>query len=190
MKEIFFKDWSSIGNVALATVLAFITLFLFVRISGKRTLAKLNAFDFVVTVALGSTLSYMMLNLVPLLEGAVVLMLIIFMQYLFAWIARSSTKVERLVNAVPQLLFYEGSFIEDAMKREALTEEEVYATVRHAGIDHVEHVKAVVMELNGQISVIRKTSGSGKSSLDEFDEIIPDSFKTVVLEHAHEKDAM
>jgi len=173
MEEIFFKDWLSIGHVAVATVVAFITLFLFLRISGKRTLAQLNAFDFVVTVALGSTLSYMMLNLVPLLEGVVVLMLIIFMQYLFAWTARSSTNMEHLVNAVPQLLFYEGRFVEDAMKREALTEEEVYATVRHAGIDQIEHVKAVVMELNGQISVIKKTTGSGKSSLDEFEGIIP-----------------
>jgi len=32
------------------------------RVSGKRTLAKLNAFDFVVTVALGSTLATILLN--------------------------------------------------------------------------------------------------------------------------------
>jgi hypothetical protein len=77
MEDIFFKDWKSIGHVVLATVIAFITLFFFLRISGKRTLAKLNAFDFVVTVALGSTLSYMMLAMVPLTEGAIVLFLII-----------------------------------------------------------------------------------------------------------------
>ena len=187
MEEIFFKDWSSVGHVAIATVIAFITLFLFVRISGKRTLAKLNAFDFVVTVALGSTLSYMMLSLVPMLEGAVVLMLIIFLQYLFAWAARSSTKAEQLLNAVPRLLFYEGRFIGDAMEREALTEEEIYAAVRHAGIEHLEHVKAVVMELNGQISVIRKTDGSGKSTLDEFSEISPARFNTPAAERGNGK---
>ena len=187
MEEIFFKDWSNVGHVAIATVIAFITLFLFVRISGKRTLAKLNAFDFVVTVALGSTLSYMMLSLVPMLEGAVVLMLIIFLQYLFAWAARSSTKAEQLLNAVPRLLFYEGRFIGDAMEREALTEEEIYAAVRHAGIEHLEHVKAVVMELNGQISVIRKTDGSGKSTLDEFSEISPARFNTPAAERGNGK---
>ena len=154
-------------HVGIATVVAFITLFLFVRISGKRTLAQLNAFDFVVTVALGSTLSYMMLSMVPLAEGAEVLLLIIAMQYLFAWTARSSPQLEKLINAVPSLLFYNGEFIASAMAREAITDEEVYAMIRSSGIDQIDDVKAVVMELNGQITVVKKSDGNGHSSLDE-----------------------
>ena len=50
---------------------AYITLIVFLRISGKRTLAKLNAFDLVVTVALGSTLSANLLDQsIALAEGA------------------------------------------------------------------------------------------------------------------------
>lgn|GEM_PF-418461 len=185
MKEIFFKDWTSIGHVAIATVVAIITLFLFVRISGKRTLAKLNAFDFVVTVALGSTLSYMMLNLVPLLEGAVVLMLIIFMQYLFAWTARSSTNIEHLVNAVPQLLFYDGRFVENAMKREALTEEELYAAIRHAGIDQIEQVKAIVIELNAKFQSSGRPRETEKARLMNLREPSLNSHRTSVKSPNH-----
>jgi len=90
---LFFDNWADLANVCLTTVSAFVTLFLFVRISGKRTLAKLNAFDFVVTIALGSVLAYMMLGLVPFVEGAIVLALIILLQYIFAWMARSSKKM-------------------------------------------------------------------------------------------------
>ncbi|RUT69523.1 DUF421 domain-containing protein [Flavobacterium cupreum] len=167
MEELFFKDWKSIGHVVLATVIAFITLFFFVRISGKRTLAKLNAFDFVVTVALGSTLSYMMLAIVPLIEGAIVLFLIIILQYIFAKTARSSRKMEKLINAMPSLIFYDGNFIEKAMAKEAITKGEVFSTIRNSGIDQIEDVKAVVMELNGQITVVRKSEGNGISSLDD-----------------------
>ncbi|KAF2329055.1 DUF421 domain-containing protein [Flavobacterium daemonense] len=172
MGKIFFKDWISIEHVALATIIAFITLFFFVRISGKRTLSKLNAFDFVVTVALGSTLSYMMLAIVPLLEGAIVLFLIIIMQYVFAWTARSSKKMERLVNAVPSLIFYDGKFIEKTMAREAITKAEIFSTIRNSGIDQIEEVKAVVMELNGQISIVRKSTGNGNSSLDDIPSLV------------------
>lgn len=99
MDELFFKDWKSLGHVALCTVISFIALFLFIRVSGKRTLAKLNAFDFVVSVALGSTLAYMMLAMVPVAEGGLVLALIIIMQYAFAWAAKSSKKMEVLINS-------------------------------------------------------------------------------------------
>lgn len=167
MEDIFFKDWKSIGHVVLATVIAFITLFFFLRISGKRTLAKLNAFDFVVTVALGSTLSYMMLAMVPLLEGSIVLFLIITLQYIFAWTARSSKKMEKLLNAVPSLIYYDGKFIEKAMAKEAITKGEIFAVIRNSGIDQIKDVKAVVMELNGQITVVRKSNESGSSSLDD-----------------------
>lgn len=167
MEEVFFKDWKSIGHVILATIIAFITLFFFLRISGKCTLAKLNAFDFVVTVALGSTLSYMMLAIVPLVEGAIVLVLIILLQYFFAWTARSSKKMERLINAVPSLIYYDGKFIEKTMAKEFITKGEILSTIRNSGIDQIADVKAVVMELNGQITVVRKSSGNGSSSLDD-----------------------
>jgi len=149
-----------------------VTLFFFVRISGKRTLAKLNAFDFVVTVALGSTLSYMMLAMVPIIEGAIVLLLIIALQYIFAWTARSSKKIEKLINAVPSLIFYDGHFIEHAMAKEAITEGEIYSKIRNAGIDHIDEVKAVVMELNGEITVVRKSKGNGTSSLDDIEDLM------------------
>jgi uncharacterized membrane protein YcaP (DUF421 family) len=57
MKDLLFENWEKLGQVALMTIASFVILFLFIRISGKRTLAKFNAFDFVVTVALGSTLA-------------------------------------------------------------------------------------------------------------------------------------
>lgn len=60
--EMFFQDWQRIGRTLVVGVLAYATIVLFLRISGKRTLAKLNAFDLVVTVALGSTLSAILLQ--------------------------------------------------------------------------------------------------------------------------------
>jgi uncharacterized membrane protein YcaP (DUF421 family) len=162
MEDLFFKDWQSFSRVAISTVIAFITLFLFLRISGKRTLAKLNAFDFIVTVALGSTLSDMMLDMVPLVEGTVVLMLIIFLQFSFAWAARTNERVEKIINSEPILLFYNGSFIEKAMKKEAITTEELYAVIRQFGVYNISDIRAIVMELNGEISVVEKADKEEK----------------------------
>lgn len=56
----FFESWASLARIALSAVIAYATGVAFLRISGKRTLAKMNAFDLVVTVALGSTLAALM----------------------------------------------------------------------------------------------------------------------------------
>ncbi|MBF4505315.1 DUF421 domain-containing protein [Flavobacterium sp. JLP] len=109
----------------------------------------------------------MMLAIVPIIEGAIVLFLIILLQYIFAWTARLSRKMERLINAVPSLIFYDGEFIEKTMSREAITKGEIFSTIRNSGIDQIDDVKAVVMELNGQITVVRKSKGNGTSSLDD-----------------------
>jgi uncharacterized membrane protein YcaP (DUF421 family) len=169
MKELFFKDWDSIGRVAIGAVLSFITLFVFVRISGKRTLANLNAFDFVVTVALGSTLSFTILAEVSLAEGATALIMIIIMQYALAWTAKISERFGKVINSHPTLLFYDGKFIQTGLTREVVTEEEVYSQARKYGIESMDSVRAVVMELNGEITVIKKSFSTGVTSLDGLD---------------------
>jgi uncharacterized membrane protein YcaP (DUF421 family) len=50
-----FDDWTGVARVLVFAPLAYAALVAVLRISGKRTLAKMSAFDLVVTVALGST---------------------------------------------------------------------------------------------------------------------------------------
>ncbi|WP_248306842.1 DUF421 domain-containing protein [Bosea sp. AAP35] len=80
-----FQDWEGVVRTLFVGVLAYVVLVAFLRMSGKRTLAKLNAFDLVVTVALGSTLSAILLQKsIVLAEGAAALALLIAMQFLVA----------------------------------------------------------------------------------------------------------
>ena len=170
MEHLFFKDWESLYHIAICALVSYLALFLFIRISGKRTLAKLNAFDFVVSVTLGSTLSSMILMKVTIAEGCVALVVIIALQYLLAFLAKKSHTMENVINSTPSLLFYNGTFIESAMKRELITEEEIYAEIRQYRIERIEDVRAVVMELNGEMTVVKKSDdGSKWTSLDDMD---------------------
>lgn len=65
--------WSTLGRTLLVTVLGYTALLVAVRLGGKRTLAKLNAFDWIVTVAFGSALASVATSQdVSVAEGAVV----------------------------------------------------------------------------------------------------------------------
>jgi uncharacterized membrane protein YcaP (DUF421 family) len=131
-----FDGWNSVGRVAVTAVLAYAALLFFLRLSGKRTLSKLNAFDLVVTVALGSTLATVILSKdIALADGLLALALLIGLQYAVAWLSVRATAFRRLVKNEPTLLFYEGTFLEVALRRARITHDEVLAAVRGQGVE-------------------------------------------------------
>jgi uncharacterized membrane protein YcaP (DUF421 family) len=152
--EMFFQDWQGLVRTLVVGVLAYATIVLFLRISGKRTLAKLNAFDLVVTVALGSTLSAILLQeSIALAEGAAALGLLILMQFLVTFVSVRWQPFAQLVRSEPTLLARAGEFCSAAMKRERVTEDEVLSAVRSAGGREVADVDYLVLESDGTISV-------------------------------------
>ncbi len=62
MEPFFFNGWESLARILVMGLLAYATLIVFLRMSGNRTLSKMNAFDLIVTVALGSTLATVLLS--------------------------------------------------------------------------------------------------------------------------------
>jgi uncharacterized membrane protein YcaP (DUF421 family) len=155
----FFDSWSELGRVLVVGVLAYGALILTLRISGNRTLSKMNAFDFVVTVALGSTLATILLSTqVALAEGLLALALLVGLQYLVTWASVRSPAISRLVKSEPRLLLHNGQLLPGQMRAARVVEAEIRAAVREQGIGRLEDVRAVVLETDGSFSVI---SGGG-----------------------------
>jgi len=153
----FFQDWQGIVRTVIVGLLAYTALVLFLRISGKRTLAKLNAFDLVVTVALGSTLSAVLLQeSIALAEGAVALALLILAQYGVTYISVRSEAFANAVRSEPALLARDGAFCAAAMRRERITEAEMLSAVRAGGASGIGAVSSVILESDGTLSVILK----------------------------------
>jgi uncharacterized membrane protein YcaP (DUF421 family) len=152
-----FDGWIGLGRVLVVGTLAYLALLLMLRVSGKRTLSKLNAFDFVVTVALGSTLATVLLSKdVALAEGLLALALLVVLQYVIAWLSVRSARFRGVVKSEPRLLLRDGRFLEGAMREERITHGEVLAAIRGEGGDDPDKVCAVVLETDGSISVLKQ----------------------------------
>lgn len=162
-----FSGWAGLGRTALVGVLAYVVLVTLLRVSGKRTLSKMNAFDLIVTVALGSTLASILTSQsVVLAEGAVALFVLIGLQYLVAWASSRSEAVSRVVKSEPALLVYRGVLLEDALRRERVARDEVLAALRRQGAPRLDAVEAVVLETDGSFSVIPRVEEGAVSVLD------------------------
>jgi uncharacterized membrane protein YcaP (DUF421 family) len=158
----FFDSWTGLLRVVVVGVLAYGALVAFLRVSGKRTLAKLNAFDLVVTVALGSTLSSIILTeSVALLEGLVALALLIALQFAITWASVRSARFKRLIKAEPTLLLHKGVYLERAMRRERVTRDDLLSAVRSQGVGDLSEIAAVVLETDGSLSIVRDLSRNG-----------------------------
>lgn len=166
MEHIFFDNWQALGRTGLISVLAYLCLLALLRLFGKRTLSKMNAFDLVVTVALGSTLATILLNKdVTLAQGVLALALLIAMQFIVTWTSLRVRWVRKLATGEPTMLLYQGTFLPAALRWTRVTEDEVRAAVRGAGVATLGEVNAVVLETDGSFSVVRNGGGPGESSL-------------------------
>jgi uncharacterized membrane protein YcaP (DUF421 family) len=162
----FFNSWMDLLRVVVVGALAYFGLVLILRISGKRTLSKMNAFDFVVTVALGSILATVLLSKdVALAEGVTAFSTLILLQFIVAWLSVRSKLVRKMVKSNPTLLFYKGEILEDALTRERITKSEVEAAIRAQGMASFEEVEAVVLETDGSITVMSSSQNQSDSVL-------------------------
>ena len=162
----FFDDWSGIIRILIVGVLAYIALIIFLRVSGKRTLSKWNAFDFVVTIALGSTLASVIISKdVVLIEGVIAFALLIGLQFVITRLSVRFDSIKNVVKAEPTLLFDKGEFLPEAMRRQRVAESEIRAAIRSKGFASIEEIEAVVLETDGTFSVIKKSADDSRTAL-------------------------
>jgi uncharacterized membrane protein YcaP (DUF421 family) len=152
---VFFDSWSGMIRVVVVGVTAYLALVAILRVSGNRTLSKMNAFDLIVTVALGSTLASVLLTeTVALAEGVLGFTVLVLLQYAVTWLSVRSQAVSKLVKSEPVLLLYQGEFLTCEMHRQRVLEAELRAAVREAGHASLAGIEAVVLETDGSFSVI------------------------------------
>lgn len=150
---------SEVIRISLVSLLYFISLIIILRISGKRTLSKMNAFDFVVTIALGSIFATIILDSsISLMSGLTAIVSLIFYQYIITFLSVRFKKFKNITKSKPSLLYYNGQFFDDSLKKERIALDELKQAVRNSGFASIEDITAIVLETNGTLSIIEKAS--------------------------------
>lgn len=150
-----FDGWSDIWRVVIVTSVAYAAVIVILRGAGKRVLSKLNAFDFIVTVAFGSILASITLTTsISISEGVAAFGALALLQVIVTWLSNKSDTFAKALRSEPKLLLSDGNFHDEALANERVTCDEVEAAIRKDGHGKVEDVTAVVLESDGTLSVI------------------------------------
>jgi uncharacterized membrane protein YcaP (DUF421 family) len=156
-------DWSWISTTASSILMVllsaggiYLVLLALTRLQGLRSFSKMSSFDFAMTVAVGSLIaSTLLTQKPPLMQGVAGLVALYGIQYVVSRARRFSRRVERLVDNEPLLVMDGERILHDSLDTARLTEDDLRAKLRGAGVTHPSQVLAVVMETTGQVSVLK-----------------------------------
>ncbi len=152
---IFFNSWEDVVRVLITIIFAYPGLIILLRIYGKRSLSKMNIFDFIITVAFGSVFaSVVVAKEVTIVDGLVSFTLLLTAQYVITFASLRWDFIERIIRSEPTLIFHNGEFLEDDMFNVRVNKQEILSEVRQNSIACLDDVYAVVLETNGEMSVI------------------------------------
>ncbi len=154
-----------LGKTVVVGVLCYGGLLVLLRWFGNRSLSKWNAFDWAISVAIGSTLANCLLSKdVSLLQGLVAFAVLLGMQFTVTWLSMRFPFIARIAKSKPVLLLRDGRVLHDAMHRERVVENEIYSALRSAGLAKVEDAAAVVLETDGSFTVVKELGERGGTS--------------------------
>jgi len=143
-------------RAAALSAIAVCWVVLVVRVVGLRAFSKMTAFDFVVTVAIGSLLAgaSQATSWAAFLQATIAISALLGVQYLVARWRKSSGRFEQVVQNCPVLLMRDGKIISAALDATRVAEDDLVAKLREANVLDFSEVRAVVLETTGDLSVL------------------------------------
>jgi uncharacterized membrane protein YcaP (DUF421 family) len=138
---------------------AAVYLFLLVafRLTGKRQLGQMSSFDLIVLLIISNVVQNAMIgNDNSVTGGFIGVATILILNYGIARLVVARKGFERLIEGAPTLLIHNGKVIEQNLRRELLTRDELMAALRRQGILSVDEVRVALLEETGAITAVKR----------------------------------
>lgn len=158
-EELFVPDAPPVEILIRGTVM-YLVLYTLLRIVVKRESGTTSVTDLLVIVLLADAAQNGMAGQYrSITDGVLLVAVIIAWSYLLDAIAYRWPKAARLIRPRPLLLVRDGRVVRRNMRRELITEEELYGRLRQQGLDDLAQAREVRMESDGKLSVITRETG-------------------------------
>lgn len=161
LRQIFLGDQPPIfiAEIVLRTAIIYAYTLVLVRFIGKRGLGQMSAFDFLIVIALGSAVGDpMFYPEVPLAHGMAVITVVVALQRAVSFVTEKSTRAQTLVEGDPVRLVLDGVIDCARLAEEQLQREELFSSLRLAGITQLGQVARAYIEPSGHVSVMKRVT--------------------------------
>jgi uncharacterized membrane protein YcaP (DUF421 family) len=150
------KDLTAL-QMSMRGITVFILALVLIRISGRRSFGLHTPLDNIITILLGAVLSRAVVGASPFIPVITCCLLIVLLHRLLGALVSRNEKVGNIIEGKKMLLFKDGRFIDDNMKRAQVCKENIMQGIRESALtDDLNKIDRVYIERNGVISVIKK----------------------------------
>jgi len=155
-----------LGEVVLRVVLAYVVVFLFLKVSGRRGIRQLSVFELVIILTLGSAAGDVTFyEDVPLLPVAVVFVCLLVLYRLTTYFTAHSPRFSSWLEGDPVTLIRDGLYEIGNLNRLNISEEEFFMELRQQGVEHLGQVRLAILEVDGDVSLFLYDPASTKAGL-------------------------
>jgi uncharacterized membrane protein YcaP (DUF421 family) len=150
----FMYEWL---EITLRTILAVVVLFLLTKLLGKRQISQLSLFEYITGISIGNLASYLSLDTdKSWFLGILAMAVWVTISLLIGIFELKSKKLRDMIDGKGRILVEHGKVLEDNLKKEKLTSDELMEQLRQKNAFKLKDVEFAIMEPNGQVSVLLK----------------------------------
>lgn len=143
-------------QIALRTAIIYVFVLVGIRLSGKREVGQMTAFDLVLLLLIANAVQNAMTGPdTSVTGGLVAAAALLVSNFVVTRLVWRYKKIRNLVEGTPSLLIHSGKILKENLSKEQVTVEELNQALREHGIANVSEVSQAVLEIDGSISVIR-----------------------------------
>lgn len=142
----------------IRTIILYLILIVGLRLTGKRQIGELEPIELVLTLLLSDLASVPMQDFgIPLLNGVVPILTLLSLSTLFSYFSLRSVRFRSLVCGEPAVIIRDGVLLQNVMRHNRLTLDELLEELRSQGICDISEVKYAILETSGQLSVLLRS---------------------------------
>jgi uncharacterized membrane protein YcaP (DUF421 family) len=147
-------DWL---NIVLRSFGALVYLFLLTKLIGKRQIRQLTYIEYIVGISIGSIAAFMATEMDgPLYHSLIAMTIFALFPVLMEWLSLKSKIIRDFVEGKATILIKDGKILEDNLKKERLSAEDLMEHLRMKNVFKVADVEFAVMETSGDVSILLK----------------------------------
>jgi uncharacterized membrane protein YcaP (DUF421 family) len=145
----------------LRAIAIYAILMVIFRVAGKRSMAEVTPFDFVLLLIFSEALQSALVDKDSSLTIAmIVIITLVTLNIAMSLVKQRSFYIERLLEGVPIVVVEDGKLLKDRMDRARIDESDILEAARLSqGIDSLDQIRSAVLERSGGISIMPKQSG-------------------------------
>ena len=156
---------SSLPEVALRTAIVYVFLVVAIRVTGKREVGQMSVLELVVILIISDAVQNSMVGEnTSVWSGLVAVTVLLTLDIVLHALTGRSRRARRAIEGEPRHLARDGRVLEHALRQEGIDIDDIRTAVRAHGIDNLRDVRLAVLETDGSISVIPRSSDTGGGS--------------------------